>query len=450
MPRGDAPPSSEDSTPVSAGALESPSVPVASRKALGGMRTPPFPETPLKDEVRRRQETRDAFLKAVLDLSKDIVYRTDQTGRILEISPAVARLGRDPQTLIGRDVGDLFHPADRERRRREITERRAGDRRTVDVEVRLLSAERARMSETELAKGFFSGDPVFLLSAKGVYDDPEPSRESFRGTVGVIRDVTQVKRLEAEVRRKERSQTGAAEAKGRFLSDLSRELRTPLQGVIGMTRLLFENEDRPDRREMLGAALAAARGLAGAMNGLLELAALEAGHLAPSEKPFTLAQILAELGEQFELAARKKGLVFTLAVEPDVPPKLVGDQSRIAFILANLLDNAVKYTFQGEVELVVSAMRLPIRTLEQSPRASILFTVRDTGVGIDEARQEQIFSTLSLTFDPFAENSSLALGGFGPAVCRRLAAALGGRLWLESEPGKGAAFFLLLPLAAAD
>jgi signal transduction histidine kinase/ActR/RegA family two-component response regulator len=228
-----------------------------------------------------------------------------------------------------------------------------------------------------------------------------------------------------------------SEAKSRFLATLGHEIRTPMTGVLGMAELLQGSELAPRQRAQVEAIHRAGEHLLRLVNDALDLARIEAGKLVLDDAPFDLQAVVDEAASLLRPLAQAKGLAFELQRAPGTPRALRGDAGRVRQILFNLGSNAIKFTDRGEVALRSAA----------TP-AGLLLEIADTGPGLDAAQQARLFQRfeqLDATRDRRRQGS-----GLGLSICRELAAAMGGRIDVQSQPGQGTTFRVLLPLPAVD
>jgi signal transduction histidine kinase/CheY-like chemotaxis protein/HPt (histidine-containing phosphotransfer) domain-containing protein len=228
----------------------------------------------------------------------------------------------------------------------------------------------------------------------------------------------------------------ASQAKSEFLANMSHEIRTPLNAVLGMMSLLLDTSLSPAQREYVATARSSGGALLEVLNDLLDVSKIEAGMLQIETAPFVLHDCLQGAMGIVRSKAESKGVALQGRVADSVPAAVESDAARLRQILVNLLDNAVKFTPQGEVRLEVEAGE------ETGGFVELLFAVRDTGIGIPADRIDRLFK-------PFGQaDSSMARlyggTGLGLVISRRLAERLGGRMWVESTPGRGSVFFFTI------
>jgi two-component system, sensor histidine kinase and response regulator len=226
-----------------------------------------------------------------------------------------------------------------------------------------------------------------------------------------------------------------------FLATMSHEIREPMNGVIGMTRLLLESPLSDEQRGYVDAVHEAGQALLTIINDILDLSRLEADRLELDRVDFDLRAVLERTTTIVGPRAREKGLDLILRVAPDVPGKLRGDPGRLRQVLLNLIGNAVKFTSSGEVGVAVHLVR------DHGDSAELTITVHDTGVGIPEHLQDRLFTPYAQA-DPSVPRL-YGGSGLGLSICRRLVSLMGGNMTLESRPGQGTSFTLTLTLAKA-
>ena len=226
----------------------------------------------------------------------------------------------------------------------------------------------------------------------------------------------------------------ASRAKSEFLANMSHEIRTPLNGVFGMTELALATELTGEQREYIQAAKDSAGALLFVLNDVLDLSKIEAGRLELEPLPFSVRELVAETARLVRYQANRKHLELVCRVDDAVPPSLVGDPVRLRQVLLNLLGNAIKFTAQGRIALSV----VPDPEPNRQPAIPLRFTVSDTGIGIPAEKQAVIFEAFRQ-----ADNSTTRKyggTGLGLAISSRLVTLMGGRIWVESQPGQGSTF----------
>ena len=234
----------------------------------------------------------------------------------------------------------------------------------------------------------------------------------------------------------------AMRAKADFLATMSHEIRTPLNGIIGFAGLILDRSDLPsDLHRQIRLVLTAGTSLLTVVNDVLDLSKIEAGGIALDPRPFAMESLVENTASIVRGAAEAKGLALTVAVDPDVPAWLIGDEDRLRQVLLNFLNNAVKFTQRGGVVLRVA------RDGTDAQGTLLRFSVSDTGIGIPEGGQERLFQR----FSQMDGSISREFGGtgLGLAICKHLVELMGGTVGLRSRPGEGSTFWCLVKLRPA-
>ena len=224
----------------------------------------------------------------------------------------------------------------------------------------------------------------------------------------------------------------ASRAKSEFLTNMSHEILTPMNGIIGMTELVLDSDLTADQRDQIGTVRISAESLLAVLNDILDFSKIESHRLELQSTVFSLADLVSDTLKPFIVRAEQKGLELIGEVAADVPAALVGDPHRLRQVVMNLVGNAIKFTERGHVAVAVSVEKRSGET------ACLHFTVTDTGVGVPGEKQASIF-------EPFIQADGSTTRRFGGAglgltIARALAELMGGRLWVDSDPDRGSTF----------
>lgn len=366
------------------------------------------------------------LLQTLMDNVPDSIYFKDREGRFLRVSRAkAAKSGlSDPSEAVGKTDHEFF------------------------------SEEHANKADRDEQKVMDSGEPLIGQEEQLHWQDGKVTWSSTTklplcdtngkvvGTFGISRDITQLKLAQEELREARDAADVASRAKSEFLANMSHEIRTPMNGIIGMTELLLDTSLTSTQREYLRMVQESGESLLSILNDILDFSKIEAGRLELDSHPFDLRDALGDTLKPLGLRAHCKGLELAYSIDADVPFVLEGDLGRLRQVVVNLIGNAIKFTEQGEVVLNVRCVE------HATSQCTLLFSIRDTGVGIPEENQALIFEA----FQQADRSTTRRFGGtgLGLAISSKLVELMGGKVRMESEVGRGSTFSFTAQFGISD
>ena len=381
-------------------------------------------------ERRRMEEQREAalealretnaYLESLINYANAPIIVWDPRFCITRFNHAFEALtGRTEAETLGQSLEILFPPPLAEPYMEQIRQTATGERWEI-VEIKI------QHRDGSVRTVLWNSATLFA-----------PDNQTPVATIAQGQDITERKRVEEELARSRDAAQAANQAKSEFLANMSHEIRTPMNAVIGLTHLALQTDLTPKQQDYLHKIQSSGQALLGLINDILDLSKIEADRLELEHIPFSLEQVLERIATMTTLKAEEKGLKFFFHVGPATPRRLLGDPLRLGQILLNLVNNAVKFTERGEVAVVVET------AASDGAQVRVRFDVRDTGIGILPAQQPRLFEAFSQ-----ADGSTTRRyggTGLGLAISKKLVDLMGGDLRVESAPGVGSTFTVILP-----
>jgi len=353
------------------------------------------------------------LLRTLIDNVPDSIYVKDERGRFLVANAALADfLGTKVEELLGKTDFELAQSFG------------SDDQQAIRSGRSLINREEPKVDAR--------GNSRWVLTTKVPLRD---RHGQVIGLVGMGRDITMRKHSEQELQRAKEAAEAASRAKSEFLANMSHEIRTPMNGIQGMVELALDTPLSPEQRQYLEAVKLSADSLLTVINDILDFSKIEAGKLDLCPVVFDLRNCLDEALGALQIQADRKGLSLHCEVDAAVPATVTGDPIRLRQIITNLVGNALKFTERGEVAVEVA------QEPEEQNGCTLHFVVRDTGIGIAADKLEVIFEA----FAQADGSTTRRFGGtgLGLTISSRLAALMGGRVWVQSEAGMGSRFHFI-------
>ncbi|MCX6676276.1 MAG: ATP-binding protein, partial [Methanothrix sp.] len=378
-------------------------------------------EAALRDSERRLADT--------INFLPDATFVIDKSGRVISWNRAIETLtGVKARDIVGKSGYEYSLPFYGEPRPMLIDLALAPN---PEFEKRYDSLKRqddgSMIGEVLLPK--MKTGAIYLFAGAAVLYDSEGQ---IYGAIESMRDITERKLAEEDLKSAKERAESATRAKSEFFANMSHEIRTPMNAVIGMTGLMLDTDIRPDQRDYLETIRNSGNALLAIINDILDFSKIDGGKMEIDHLPFDLSSCMEISLDLVAAAAAEKGLEMIYLQDHDVPQIIHGDEMRLRQILVNLLGNAVKFTNHGEVVLSLCSSSFDSTTVE------LHFSVRDTGIGISKENLSRLFQS----FTQVDSSTTRYYGGtgLGLAISKRLVELMGGRIWAESEPGKGSIF----------
>ena len=346
--------------------------------------------------------------EAVLESMSDGVVILDERGKLADLNNSAQRIiNRSASHVLGRSVDEVMPTVlgltpsivSNTDYRKEVVIEHDGEKHDYDVRV-------SRLIDT---------------------------RGGLTGSLIMFHDVTEQKKIDAELRLAKDMAESASRAKSEFLTNVSHEIRTPLNAIVGLTDLVLSGDLEPSQRKFLDLVDESSHSLSHIIDDILDYSKIESGELALQEEAFNLRELVSLSTESFADRIQEKGLIFASSIDSDIPDTIAGDPNRLRQALVSLISNAVKFTKQGEITLRVDMNQT------ENGNVGLTFTLADTGVGISSNAQKMVFEAFAQ-----ADGSSTRVfggTGLGLALTSRIVKLLGGRIWFDTDERAGSTFY---------
>lgn len=365
-------------------------------------------------------------IQKAINVINDAIYKTDSEGNLVFVNLAWEKIsGYSAEETIGKPKANFVHPDDHNKVIHSINKLLFDKQNTDKGEFRIVTKDKGIKVVEYHRYLLFNEDNHYI------------------GSSGILTDVTERKKFEADLIKAKEDAEIALKAKSEFLAIMSHEIRTPMNGVIGMTGLLLDTKLTPEQTEFVETIRMSGDTLLTIINDILDFSKIESGKMKLDEHPFELRECIED---SFDLLANKavqKKLDLLHLIDESVPTFIIGDVTRLRQILVNLVSNAVKFTDKGEVFINVEKTNS-----FDDGSIELKFTVKDTGMGIPKDKLDVIFQAFSQ-----ADNSitrKFGGTGLGLSICSKLIKLMGGNITVESEIGKGSKFVFTIKVTSSS
>jgi PAS domain S-box-containing protein len=371
------------------------------------------------EQKKSDQRLRDQqfYTRSLIESNIDALMTTDPSGIITDVNKQMEALtGCTRDELIGAPFKSYFTDPER-----------------AEAAIKLVLREK-KVTDYELTARALDGKKtVVSYNATTFYD----RGRTLQGVFAAARDVTERKRVEAELQQAKSAAESASRTKSDFLASMSHEIRTPMNAIMGIADLLAKTHLSPEQDKYVQIFRRAGDNLLNLINDILDLSKVEASQLELEQTGFSLTELLEKVMEMVAVKANEKGLALVCEIAPGTPTDLIGDPTRLCQVLLNLVGNAIKFTESGKVSVGVKPDQ------NSAVPTSLRFTVSDTGIGIPAEKLGQVFER----FTQADSSTTRRFGGsgLGLTISKRLVELMGGNIGAESEVGKGSVFSFAVP-----
>lgn len=385
----------------------------------------------LKKEITKRKQIEETLRKSqqefasIFKFNPDAVIYHEEEGTILNINPRFTELfGYTLEEIKGRNINEgIIFPKDKTKE------------------------ESKKISKTALKKGLVKIETIrkkkdgtlfpVIISASPIIIKGKP-----KGIIASYTDITKEKLAEREIIKAKKEAELANRAKSAFLASMSHGIRTPMNSIISMAELMKYTSLNNEQKDYMDILKVSTDSLLDVINDVLDISKIESGHIEIEKIEFDLWELIESIGITLSAKASQKGLELLCYIRPEVPQYIMGDSSRLRQILINLAGNSLKFTDKGEIIIKAETLK------REDDRVLLHFTVKDTGIGIPKEKQEKIFGS----FSQVDSSTTRKYGGtgLGLSISKQLAELMGGKIWVESEVGKGSTFHFTIPSVVVE
>lgn len=388
---------------------------------------PQYLDVVIEDITKQKEVEKDLIrskelFKVVFDHTAAAITVTDQSERIVAWNPfAEQMLEMTKEDFFNKPLETLY-PAREWRKMRKLNIRKKG----------VVSGIATQVNKKDGTLLDVDASISVLKDAQG----------KVMGSIGILRDISKQKRIHEMLVQAKLAAEEANSSKSIFLAKMSHELRTPMNAVLGMLDLTLDTPLTDEQKDNLKVAKEAASNLLGLLNDILDLSKAEAGKVTIESIEISLREVVRSVWKGLMILASNRGIELRYAVSDDIPPLVMGDPVRIRQIIINLINNAIKFTHKGYVEVGVKVLS------RREKECELMFSVKDTGIGIPKDRINSLFEI----FTQVDEKTARRYGGtgLGLAISKKLVEMMGGRIWVESEEGKGSSFNFVITLPISE
>jgi len=372
-----------------------------------------------EEQKKSDQRLRDQqfYTRSLIESNIDALMTVDPAGIITDVNKQTEALtGCTRDELIGAPFKDCFTDPER-----------------AEAGIKRVLSEKSVTDYELTARARDGTQTVVSYNATTFYD----RSRTLQGVFAAARDVTERKRVEVELQQAKAAAESASRTKSDFLASMSHEIRTPMNAIMGIADLLAKTDLSPEQDKYVQIFRRSGDNLLNLINDILDLSKVEASQLDLERTGFSLGDHLEKVIEMVAPRAQEKSLILVCEIAPSVSNDLVGDPTRLRQVLLNLLGNAIKFTEAGVVSLRVEPDG------DRSVPTALRFTVSDTGIGIAKGKLSQVFER----FTQADSSTTRRFGGsgLGLTISKRLVELMGGRIWVESQVGKGSVFGFAVP-----